>query len=563
MTGRPTSFEQVMRSHLPQARFKWVRTLESAVTTAWGVRWNEMQIARDILQNFYDANREHLDAVKVSTSERDARITAPVPFDLEHLFYLGSEKTGDDIGQYGEGFKAAATCLLRDHGVTPIGVSGSTVVHVRLASKPIGKKRLQPLVYDFYTVSPAYRGSLLLLPWCSPTLSRELERGMGHFLSEHNPLLGVQYWRSRDEQYALYESSAPDGCIFYRRLKRATIPAIPVVLVINKANKRIDRKVERDRDRNAFEDAVLDLCYDVFARESAGEGQVIQAVLCASQHLWERGHALLSALAKHRFAAVDGRTLALFGDRYFAASYPRDMAERLQYEHKESEWRAEGRQQVPSYFAKFGVVSADSHFSRLREQAIAEDQKKARFLTKAEHESMRVLDQALADLEPTLAAHLRSKRIRYSVAETDAILGALKHGRQYQSLDVFLAASVFTEEFARALAIFLHEHAHVYGYDGSRGFTDALTQLIEAVIGYRRALDAYENDWQIARKAVAKERKSGPPLREETIPERLQHLGRDSLLAILERIPGVVLKPLLSSTQESSKLGSEESGAET
>ena len=37
--------------------------------------------------------------------------------ELDRLFFLGSEKGADDLGQYGEGFKAAAICLLRDHGV--------------------------------------------------------------------------------------------------------------------------------------------------------------------------------------------------------------------------------------------------------------------------------------------------------------------------------------------------------------------------------------------------------------------------------------------------------------
>ena len=44
--------EQLVYIHLPQVRCKWIKTVESAVTTAWGVRWNEMQIARDVLQNF-------------------------------------------------------------------------------------------------------------------------------------------------------------------------------------------------------------------------------------------------------------------------------------------------------------------------------------------------------------------------------------------------------------------------------------------------------------------------------------------------------------------------------
>ncbi len=127
---------EIIQQHLPGTQCTLVRTVESAVTTAWGVSWNEMQIARDLLQNFYDANRNDLQAVEVALHDCDVRITGPASFDLERLFYLGSEKTSDDVGQYGEGFKAAATCLLRDHGVTPIAISGATLVPCSIEQRP-------------------------------------------------------------------------------------------------------------------------------------------------------------------------------------------------------------------------------------------------------------------------------------------------------------------------------------------------------------------------------------------------------------------------------------------
>jgi hypothetical protein len=140
------------------------------------VRWNQTQIARDLLQNFYDANRENLAAVAAVLDERDVRIVAPAGFDVERLFYLGSEKTSDDVGQHGEGFKAAATCLLRDYGVTPVGISGTVLVHVRLADALVSKTNLRPLVYDFYTISPPCPGAILLLPSCSPPLRASFSR---------------------------------------------------------------------------------------------------------------------------------------------------------------------------------------------------------------------------------------------------------------------------------------------------------------------------------------------------------------------------------------------------
>jgi hypothetical protein len=537
---------EVIQQHLPGAKCTLVRTVESAVTTAWGVSWNEMQIARDLLQNFYDANRNNLQAVEVVLCDRNVRITGPASFDLERLFYLGSEKTSDDVGQYGEGFKAAATCLLRDHGVTPIGISGTTLVHVRLANAPVSQTKLRPLVYDFYTIAPEYDGALLILPSCSPVLARELQQGMAHFFFYQNPLLGGKIWESWDHHYALYRSQGTDGHIFYRRLKRATIVGFPVILVIHKENARIDKKTKQDRDRNAFEETVLGLCYDIFARHAATDEIPIVAILTAASTFWERGHALLSALASHRGTPLHTKgTIALFGDGYYAASISHEAATQLRHEQVEAPWKIEGRRQLPSYFTKFGVPSAATHLADVRTKALAEEQQKARGLTRAEDSSVRVLQHALDDLAPVLARLFAAKRVHYSVADTEAIMGALKHGRGYQSIEVYLAASVFVEEFARALAVFLHEHAHIFGYDGSRGFTDALTDLIEGVILHRKVLENYEHDWQDVRDQVLAERGTAVIDVEQNVRMRYQNLDRDALLDLLEQVPGAVLRSLL------------------
>lgn len=110
------------------------------MTTAWGVDWDETYIARDIMQNFFDANRTRLAEVDIKAIVKDVAIRAPAPFSLERLFYLGSEKEADDIGQYGEGFKVAATCLLRDHSVDVIAACGCDVVRLRIARKRFARQ---------------------------------------------------------------------------------------------------------------------------------------------------------------------------------------------------------------------------------------------------------------------------------------------------------------------------------------------------------------------------------------------------------------------------------------
>ncbi len=60
--------EQVLRKLNPGMAFQHEKTERSSVTTRWGVEWDEMMIARDIMQNFYDANRKQIHEITVSVT---------------------------------------------------------------------------------------------------------------------------------------------------------------------------------------------------------------------------------------------------------------------------------------------------------------------------------------------------------------------------------------------------------------------------------------------------------------------------------------------------------------
>jgi len=258
---------KILRDGVIEGDLTYQKTLDSSVTLKWGVDWDELLIARDIMQNFFDANREHVAEIRVETSGRSTVIVrGPQPFDLHRLFYLGSEKTGDDIGQYGEGFKVAAVCLIRDHNVEPIALSGNQVMYIRTADSKVGDTDLLPLAYDLFENSKSVDGASVILRGCSPKLRKAMRAGLSHFLYEENPLLGDKLWESRDESFALYAATTEHGHLFYRRFKRGEIPGISVVLVINKEYTTIEKLIKRDRDRNAFGDAVLKTFFQRFAR---------------------------------------------------------------------------------------------------------------------------------------------------------------------------------------------------------------------------------------------------------------------------------------------------------
>lgn len=532
---------------------KFEKALTSAVTTSWGVGWDEDFIARDLMQNFYDANRAHLDQVLVKTlgsSERDIAVTSPTGFNLERLFYLGSEKGDDSVGQYGEGFKAAAVCLLRDHGVTPIAVSGSTAVVLRVSQEKVKETQLSPVVYDFYSLENEFPGTALILPGCSQNLCKAMKAGLSHFFYDGNELLGPLRWTS--EFFQIYDSKTPNGHVFYRNLKRGVINDIPLVLVINKEYQNIEKKISNDRDRKAFGDEVMDLFFDTFAKKACQYSRVPEKVIVsAAKPIWRKGHPLLAAIAKtyltfNETMWSDADSQSVFGvSSYFAKSTGvGDPAMQLSVDSMEKDWLAHGQIQLPSYFRAFGLDCAVRKIQKLRADSEKEDQNKnKRVATLCEKQCMDLLEEVLKSLSPAVLAQFRKSNTTYTVILSDKVLGELKSGLRYRSREVFLSADLFVGDFARAMATYLHEHAHIFGHDGDRGFTDALTEMFEELVRKRSEMDSFEETWNSLVEKVLKERtEHEPSLHNKN--QWLQELDAETMRNMLAKLPSSSLNAL-------------------
>ena len=524
------------------------KTLTSAVTTAWGVDWDEVYIARDIMQNFFDANRGQLTDVVVRQDGKDVSISGPTAFNLERLFYLGSEKGTDDIGQYGEGFKVAATCLLRDHSVNVIAASGRDVLRLRIAEKAVRETNLYPVEYDFFESDRSTPGTVLLLQGCSVKLIKAIQQGLNHFFHENNPLLGSKRWEHYSHAFSLYDSTDGNGHVFYRKLKRGEFEGLPIVLVIDKEYGAIEKKIRKDRDRNAFGEDVMRMFFNHFARYGLrGYEHAIRIVVEKAKNHWIKGHPLLSEVAdtvSHPGWSI-GKGREVFADGYYAKSTTRETAEQIQFDALERKWRDDGKTCLPQYFRKFGVLNAQRHLDDLKGKAREEARRNhQRVPSRVEAEAIQLLATIMRELAPDIAAVFDRGRTSYTVAQTEALLGELRDGRGYRSREVFLAADVFTADFSEAVAVFLHEHAHIFGYDGHRGFTDALTELIETIVRHRRVMDEYEKTWDTVRTRVLKERKEKCQSSIEGQTDWLASKSEKELRELLRQIPAVVLRKL-------------------
>lgn len=490
-SARPPSGEPFRRLGLGKATHR--STEQSAVTSSWGVDWDEELIARDLMQNFFDANRKQLEKVVVTVRDRLVRVSAPAAFALRHLFFLGSEKGDDDIGKYGEGFKAATVCILRRNGTAVVAASGTEGVVIRLSDEPAAGTNLFPLIYDFFDLAQPVVGSVLFVDGAWRNLCRAMEHGLTHFFHERNPLIG-ELMTGNGPDFRLFRSTTDGGHIFYRNLRRGDIPNLPVVLVLDKPYTRIEREVAKDRDRNAFGDAVRDIFYGVWAKYFFNWQSTQEHIVGAAKPLWQQGqgHPLLAAIARSpgnsRWQASDVERL--FGNGFYAESSTRDPRELMRFKEIEADWIREGRCSLPSYFSAFGVISAYQRVRDLNEEAKAEARRKgAHRPTPAENAAIATLREVLRDFAPKIAQFYEEKRTSYTIAATDVLLGEFKQGRGYHSHEIFLAERIFEGDFAEALAVFLHEHVHIHGYDGSRTFTDALTEILETAVRERRSVD--------------------------------------------------------------------------
>jgi hypothetical protein len=494
------------------------RELQSSITTAWRVTWTPQECARDLFQNFRDANADALEKITIATTESMAVIMAPAPMDLECAYFLGSTKAKEagDIGQFGEGLKVAFLCLLRDYGADIALASGDRAVRIELGEKH-PTLQFRPLVYRFFRLPPTRRtkGTTLVITNTPVSVQLAVKNSPNDFFHPDHPLLGKVIAGDYDKVLIAQTKNNAPGCIFYRNLKRADL-SLPLICAVNKPYVAMENLIGRDRDRTAFGEKVLKILYRVIANSGVirTRDQLI-AFLRATEAFWESGHPLLSEVICR--APYKTEIPELFGDRFYAADYRVDDlmgSDLLTVKDIETSWKRAGRRCLPGYFRWAGVRSAMDEWEdvqeRSREEAERTLHQQRRGPTQAERACIDLLEQFLRDLDNSLA-DVVLRDVSYLIAETDALLGAWQRSRGYKCREIYLAAKLFCGPLRTAFATLLHEASHLFGTDGSRGFTDSLTSLFERIFGQTQRLRAYKKRWVQLRKQVQAERAALAP----------------------------------------------------
>ncbi len=511
--------------------------IDTRITDHWGVEWNAMEIVRDFLQNFYDANP--VNTIKIKIKNRTVIVSAPAEFDYKSLLYLGSDKGTSDIGQYGEGFKASMLNAMRDHGCIVQVHINDCLLEFFFHNEKIGETEKKIIKCKKSQVSKV-RGTHLILKNCSKGIIDEFKFGLNYFYYENNPLFDELLTRHYSNDILIFKSSSKNiGYVFYKKLLRAKLD-IPIIIVCNRKYKSIDAKIKHDRDRKAFDDKVLEsLLKYIFKNIN------IASIVEILKPFWSEGHKILRIMGSRRYGRR--RMIFKFPENYYAKQIQLRVMNpvmKMQVKKMEQEFQEKNYIQCPGYMHNLGMKNA--HL--VIQKRIEEKKRKRKTLytrrpTELEGSALNVLKNYIHDIDPLLAN--RFSYAQYTIGDTEELVGELKLGRVFRVKEVYLSQSFFTFKFNIALSVLLHEWGHIYGFDGSRGFTDALTEILSIIIEQRNELNDVEIKWnKISLKIANKQIKTESPHKIHLILDKLTNkqkiqllksLPEDELLKLIEK----------------------------
>lgn len=508
--------------------------INTHISDHWGVFWSEMETVRDFLQNFYDANS--VEDIKIEVIDSTVTVFASAVFDWKELIIFGSNKGSDDksVGNYGEGFKASLLNSMRNYGCSVCMYTGSNKLEFYFESEEIGEREKR-LIKCKRTGVDDIGGTKLELKNCSKRIINEFKFGLNYFYHESNLLFGKVLDRSWENDIVVYASNDSQGYVFYKNLLRAKLD-VPIVIVCNRSYKRVDSMIMHDRDRKAFNDEVLEILLKYLFRPIRAEN-----IINFMQPYWSKGHkilAILSSASRYNFKMK-------FPEKYYARDRKISNASLdfiREIDEQVKKFQDQGYICCPHYMHRLGMKTAEEVVvAKLEADKIKYANAYSRAPTPIEHESIQILFNCINEIMPFLSD--RFKDASYVVGESDEVIGELRRKETFRSQKIFLNKVFFLFYFSEALAVILHEWGHIFGYDGSRSFTDALTEFIALIIDNHIVLEKFSSIWVINSNRIENDRSNN--IYHLSVTSRVERLTIKEKNKILKLIPEDDLSNLL------------------
>ena len=514
-----------------------MKTIPLNIMMTYPVKWNKKEVLRDIVQNFYDdagaiefgdkMNHEYLP----NENNGNGRLVLSmenIGFSYEWLLHIGAttkqEQSGKYAGFYGEGFKMASLCALRDHKWKISMSSKNWFIEVCCIETDIDNSKIGQLAYNLEESETFNDKTILTIDNFSQEDYSILEGVIMGFYYISNPLIGELIFSNeyvalhkrtdieKPDSYMCSYDCDGEGIVFLCYQTRGSFTH-PLVI----CNHRFQTSTDRER-KNISKGTVIDVLIDMVDMIDVKTACFLLEQL--EKHWYEYPDSkrdidsyyslIKKLLRKMHYYDSSGEICEDFKKRYphlVICEKPHNIT--MQNQRTQAlEWRKH-------YLPESRLVQ-DS-FGFLRYETIVELCRKAggfNSTRKADYDESELLDLLKNAAEKVLHGFiLRFPECLIIENDTSVFAGSANitkindaksikknnrgHKIRYHIVKMEIKKNLLAKDsFMRAFSTYCHELCHCFGGDASASFSRALTDIIQLTGDYADELQRFRKKWE-------------------------------------------------------------------
>lgn len=497
------------------------------IVKTYPVKWTKYNVFRDYIQNFYDSVGYCMWKDRFSFEYSNGLLSMWVEdicFSYEWLLHIGASTKTDaflnNAGYFGEGFKIASLCAVRDYRWKIKMSSGDWELSVVCIDQTIDETTVQMLAYDVQEREKQEK-SCLELSFITEDDFRLFKEVMFSFYYPENPIIGEKIWEGQEgavytRSRKAYGTGLPYTAEFGRKgavfCAYQLLGSNPFDLVIC-----LHSYKKNDRERNnLYSFDVIDVFKKIsYYVDSYGAMCILEKM----RRYWNSKprkridiYSWSPVIEKLIYKIRQSGKIT----ECFREKYPNLLSLAPLYSIRDKNRRGQARAWLSAQSRKYLLVN--TAFQQLgyktleevceehggfviNDQADYKEDKGFEILENITKELYRGFFEC--DKEFPLRKIICNECASYhGMAKIYRKNKPIRNNRglaiRYEIGEIYLKKSIFSSKgFFDALSTYIHEMCHVFGGDASNAFSQGLTFAMEILLSNSIIIENYRQQWMI------------------------------------------------------------------